>query len=126
MLSKLKNKANVNVTKKRTAQLKQSLHETRRRECELAIEVALNQVKSELLKNEMDILKKEREEAAELAKNRSINRNNDVNTNAGPSNNDQGTQLPIENSDDTSETESDDEPVNMESDNDLENVNDHN
>ncbi|CAF1089305.1 unnamed protein product [Brachionus calyciflorus] len=49
-------------------QLKQSLHETRRRECELAIEVALNQVKSELLKNEMDILKKEREEAAKLAK----------------------------------------------------------
>jgi hypothetical protein len=61
-----------------------------------------------------------------VTSSRSINRNNDVNTNVGPSNNDQETQLPVENSDDTSETESDDESVNMESDNDLENVNDHN
>ncbi|CAF0816903.1 unnamed protein product [Brachionus calyciflorus] len=54
--------------KNKKEQLKQSLNETRKRECKLVIEVALNQVKSELLKNEMDILKKEREEAAELAK----------------------------------------------------------
>lgn len=52
--------------KNQNEKLKQSLNEVRKRECELAIEVALNQVKAEMVKAERDILKREREEAAEM------------------------------------------------------------